>query len=163
LTATSGDLIWAVAVLDDVRAVDALVAVIGSGSLARNGIVAIGEPALPVILRGLDGADLDRDISSVMVLAEMSKRYQLDDPASPHHVPVRMHLLRATEAESPHLRIIAAEALSEFRHPDVETAMRALARSDSATRQVNDRTVYPVREVAKQWLERHGSNRHKVE
>jgi hypothetical protein len=154
-----GDLIWAVAVLNDVRSVDALVEVIGSGSLARDGIIAIGEPALPAILRGLDRADSDREMSSIMALAEMSKLYQLNNPASPHHDPVRTHLLRATEAENPHLRIIAAEALSEFRHPDVETAMRALARSDSATRQVNGRTVYPVREVAKQWLERHGSSR----
>ena len=154
-----GDLIWAVAALNDVRAVDALMEVIGCGSLARDGVIAIGEPALPAILRDLDRADLDRDMSLIMALAEMSRILQLDNPASTHHDSARKQLVRATKAENPHLRIIAAEALSEFKHPEVESAMRTLARSDTATRQVNGRTVYPVREVAQRWLERHGSSR----
>lgn len=143
------DLIWSVASLRDVRAVDALLGAVQTGGLATDGLAALGQDALPSVLQALNTTDPGVRNGTFRVLAKMAAPRAQSALNAESVVRVRAALLRGVEDEDAFNRVVAIRGLIHFQDAAVRSAILRSA-SD-----VSDR----VREVANEWLREHAKSR----
>ncbi len=149
------DLVWAVASLKNVRAVDALLPTLGTGMIAVEGVAALGEAAIPGALQALETAGRYGRAGAVRALGIMAanrEELSLSDTAM---TAIERGLLRALNDESDLTRQFAVRSLRPFSSDRVRKAMIELAQSDPDMVIRDGRPVYRVREEARAWLEYH--------
>lgn len=156
-----GDLIMSVAQLKDPRAVYALAGAIATGKLAEDGLVALGQSAVPVLvnlLRSPSEHEMKR-AASAKVLGEIASAHsavRVDTSA------IRAALVASLRDPSMFVRRKAVLALESFADQEIREAMQSLAASDSATRMRAGKRIFPVRDAAQLWLQRDSATQKRV-
>ncbi len=149
------DLVWAVASLKDVRAVDALLPTLGTGMIAVEGVAALGEAAIPGALQALETAGRygrSGAARALGIMASNREELSLSDAAM---TAIERGLLGALHDESDLTRRVTVRSLRPFSSDRVRKAMIELAQSDPDMVMRDGRPVYRVREEARAWLEHH--------
>lgn len=151
-----GDLIGQVAALGDTRAVTALAGAVTTGAMAEDGLVALGEPALPALLRAAQSKD---NLTRNAVVAVVAKILQSDTLLSAASRRASIDVLVAGLRDPwPPVQLSAIEGLEKHPDPLAYESMRALAIADSSgpdTFGFRQR----VRAAARLWLEKHNPQR----
>jgi HEAT repeat protein len=141
-------LIWSVATLRDNRAASALLGAIKTGSLATDGLVALGASAIPAILRVVDAPDSDVRVEATMVLGKMALQRDRLSLSATDTEAIRSVLLRAINDDEDSVRFAAVLSLESFVDASVRDAVQKAATVDTSER---------VRRAANEWLTKHGS------
>lgn len=154
------DLIGCVAALHDARAVGALIRAIETGGGATNGLVALGNAAVPAVARTLAAATSSASrLSAAQTLGSMSMRRRELSLTDASVAAIRTGLLSALKDSSVWVRQGAVTGLAQFTDTEVRGAMQTLATSDSGVMTRNGKRVFPVREGASAWLVRDSVSR----
>lgn len=154
------NLIGCVASLRDPSALRGLIGAIETGGGAINGIVVLGEAAVPDVLPLLNSTGSRGHFEAIIAAGKLASRNafpQSRDPSPQLSVEnlaaIRVGLLNALADKDRFARMTAVEALLSYSDPQVKRAIQAIAASDPATteprRGVKD---YPVRRAALDWL-----------
>jgi HEAT repeat protein len=138
-----GDLIWCVATLHDASSADALLGAVQTGNLATDGLAALGQEALPTLLRALDTTDSGVRNGVLRVLGKLAIPSAKSSLGAPSTAQVRAALLRGIEDEDAFNRQVAIRALEPFADAGVRSAV--LSRSTADTSPL-------VRKAAEDWL-----------
>jgi hypothetical protein len=157
------NLIGCVAGLRDHAALPGLLGAIGTGWGAINGVVALGEDAVPELIRFLDTPGSLNRSSVVRALGKLVSRRPF--PLSTEPLPplsegasgvIRTRLLLALRDDDIYAREAAISALTPFPDLEVRRAIEAVAERDPATsiHPVSGAKYYPVRSAARAWLQR---------
>lgn len=151
-----GDLIGAVAALRDARAQAALLGALGTGDLAVEGLVSLGERALAEIVRATRDLDEDRRWGALRALEKLAAR-RVDLAISARGIEVVRATLVASLSDSTWgCRVFAILGLAHFDGPDIRTRMQDLAANDSGVRTFEDGSRdFPVRRAARDWILAH--------
>jgi HEAT repeat protein len=140
-----GDLIWCVATLRDARSVNALLGAVKTGNLATDGLAALGEDALPGILRALDSTDSGVRYGVLRVLEKMVNPSAQLSLGSASREQVRTALLRGVEDEDAFNRRVAIRALEPFADANVRRVVLSRSTTDASPL---------VRKAAEDWLQK---------
>lgn len=140
-----GDLIWCVATLRDARSVDALLGAVKTGNLATDGLAALGQDALPTILRTLDTTDSGVRNGVLRVLEKMATPSAQSAAGAASTAQVRAALLRGIDDEDASNRRVAIRALEPFADADVRSAVLSRSTADPSPL---------VRKAAEDWLQK---------
>jgi hypothetical protein len=143
-----GDLIWCVATLRDARSADALLGAVKTGNLATDGLAALGEDALPVILSALGSTDAGVRNGVLRVLEKMVKPGAQRPLGTESAVEARSALLRGVEDEDAFNRRVAIRALAPFTDREVRKVVLDRSTADSSPL---------VRKAAEDWLQKNPS------
>lgn len=143
-----GDLIWCVATLRDARSVDALLGAVQTGNLATDGLAALGQDALPTILRALDTTDSGVRNGLLRVLEKMAIPSAQSSLGVANTAQVRAALLRGIEDEDAFNRRVAIRALEPFADAGVRSVVLSRLTADASPL---------VRKAAEDWLRKNPS------
>jgi HEAT repeat protein len=150
-----GDVIAAVAALEDVRSVGALAGAIATGAMAVDALVSFGSIAVgPVAERLADDDPMVRS-SAALTLGEMLARSDDDVSRSPaQRARIKKALLAAAADPDPFVRRRAVRGLARVGDAESIGAVRKLANEDPYIDTIPGREGrFPVREAAAQALE----------
>jgi HEAT repeat protein len=154
------NIIGCVAALRDPTALRGLLGAIETGGGAIDGVVALGDAAVPGLLQLLDGPGSRGRVAAVMAVGKLAAHNGAPQPrissgrVSPANLAaIRVRLLKALERKDRFVRLAAVQSLTCYADPELRRAMETLATSDSATIDMANGTKdYPVRRAAQAWL-----------
>ncbi len=145
-----GDLIGCVAAFKDPRAANALIGAVETGWMAMDGLVALGQDAVPPLLAKLHSRDWEMARSSAAsvlgLIAARSRQMPVDTTA------IEAGLIKALSDQSMYVRLSSVEALSQFSNQRVRSAITSLAHTDPAVTIRRGKRTYPVRAAAIKWV-----------
>jgi hypothetical protein len=139
-----GDLIWAVASLNDPRAATALAGAIETGELATTGLARLGAAALPVTMNAARASDAMVRHSAMRVFGKLSAQRSQLALSSSTVSTVRQALLAALDDASEFVRAEAVTSLTGFSDQDARRRVARLVDEDASER---------VRRAARTWLD----------
>lgn len=148
-----GDLIGAVAALNDERAVPALLGAIRTGGMATRGLAALGPKALGPVLDQLKDDNPTVRSSALRVVRKMFELHKLDDS----NIDARRALHGMLEDPDHSVRAAAVSAVGELQNKqEFIPALKRLAKEDPAKSSGNagGEAVYPVRREAQKVLKK---------
>lgn len=154
-----GDLVSAVAALKDERAISALVPVINTGGAATDGQAALGERAVPEVLKVLDGPEATRRMGALWTLRKIAERPAGSGISEIRLSEIRSAVLRAARDPDPSIRDMAIAALSPFGDDEVRRVIQEIAETDPHSIARGGVEAFPVREAARRWLREHPRRR----
>jgi hypothetical protein len=149
------NVIGCVASLRDRTALRSLIGALETGWGAINGVVALGETAVPnlVDLMRATTTKVTRRHAAVHATRKLLERQGSVPISAASLAVIRSGLLASLGDSSPFVRRVAIEALAFYSDPDVRQAVVAIANTDSATVDRGDgKKGYPVRQAAQDWL-----------
>lgn len=157
-TVYHADLFEAVAELRDLRALKALLPTLRNGDVVISGVAALGEPAVPELLRALHDSNAQTRSGTAHALRKMIEG-KLRTPLREQSIAaIRAALLQAVRSDpGPFVRVAAIRGLIQFDGEDIRLEMQRLAAADTARVRMGDNRpgVFIVREAAAQWLAKH--------
>lgn len=152
-------LVGCVSQLRDQRALPELIGAIQTGGGAIQGIVRLGEPAVPALIQYLRAPRGRGRIPALMALGQLAAPTPL--PGSTELPPsisreaataIRARLLVALDDSSVVAREVAIEGLRPYRDAQVLHAIERKAATDPSCVQTNTGTRCAVRDAARAWL-----------
>jgi hypothetical protein len=148
------NLIGCVASLHDPLALPGLIGAIDTGGGAGNGIIALGDAAVPRVVQVLrtKTESVGRRHAAVRLLGRLASRPRAQPLSQASLATIRAALLGTLRDEDYYIRAVAVRSLTRFQDAEVRNAVEALAASDTATRVESGKKVYPVRAAAQDWL-----------
>ena len=150
-----GDLVGAVAALGDERAIGSLIRVINTGWMAIEGLAALGERAVPEVLKVLDSPEGDHRRGALLTLGRIAERAAQSGISGARLSEIRSALVRVARDTDPWVRSSAIVALRPFGDDEVRQIVQAIARTDPYSVMRGGVEVFPVRAAARAWLEEH--------
>ena len=147
-----GDVVASVTALKDRRAVPSLVAMIGTGNLATDGLADLGEYAVPMVVETLDSEETIARAGATTTLGKIAQRRSELGLGAGTVATVRAVLMSALEDESFMVRRRAIDGLMSYSGDDIRQAMEELEASDPYQ---NPLGQWTVRVAAREWLEHH--------
>jgi hypothetical protein len=151
-----GDLLEVVAALQDPRAARVLLPAVGIGGMVREGLAALGEDALPLLLDDLSMSEHESTrVAILRTLQTMSERQDALGLRETHAREIRGAGLRSLEDEAARVRSAAIGVLFGFPDEEVRDRIAHLAATDPSSRVQDGVVRFPVREDARRWLEAH--------
>lgn len=152
--------IGCVAALRDYAALPGLLGAIETGGGAIDGIVALGDAAVPGLLQLLDAPGSRGRVAAVLAVGKLAARNGSPQPpiasgqlSAARLTAIRVRLLKALDHKNRFVRTAAVRSLTSYSDPEVRRAIEALAASDPATIDAGNGTKeYPVRRAAQGWL-----------
>ena len=152
-----GDLIAAVAALQDVRAVNGLVEVITTGNLATQGLAMLGDNALDAVIEKLgEGDELVRNSATRVLKQMLEMNYENKVSLSSSAIEkLKAVFIKTVQDNNHYVRIAAVEGLTEIAKrgdTDVLPLIEQIALGDTYKIRREKEDAYPVREVAKKSL-----------
>jgi len=151
-----GDVVWAISLLKDVRAIDALFGAVNTGHMAIAAIAQFGEPALdPAIVMLTTAEDPEARQSAALIVSEMldpGNVTAITDPIT--RAKLKNAILMAARDEDFNVRIVAVTTLAKLRDCSLAYVAEALAQNDpyEASEHGGANGLYPVREAARNAL-----------
>lgn len=158
------NLVGCVAALRDPNALPELLGAIQTGGGAINGVVALGEAAVPQLLRAFD-VPASRDRNAIVMAAVMAAGKIASRNSSPGNrdpsaklsatavAAIRGSLLKAVRDQNRFIREMTIESLSSYSDAEVRGTVASVAMADPASISLVDgRKEYPVRRAAQNWL-----------
>jgi HEAT repeat protein len=148
------NLIGCVAALRDPLALPGLIGAIDTGGGAVDGIIALGDAAVPRVVQVLRAKteSVGRRHAAVRILGRLASRPRAQPLSQASLAMIRATLLATLRDEDYYMRAVAVRSLTRFPDAEVRNAVEALAKSDTATRVESGKRVYPVRAAALDWL-----------
>ena len=152
-----GDVIAAVAGLNDPRAVNALVGAMATGAMATRGLARLGPEALDPLILNLQSRDVITRAATVRGLTTMwrpENREKLDDDVSRRKI--KDAFMRAARDEDGGVRLAAVYGLALIPDDDSVLLLRRLAASDPSRlpgQADEGGPFYPVRQAARRVLD----------
>lgn len=148
-----GDLIAAVASLNDPRSLDALVGAMTTGDIATRGLASLGRPALQPVLHELGSPDPLTRVAVLSVLSEMARSQWISGDPGARRL-VKDAVVEALADPNPQVRIFAVRVASELGDPSLRPLLAKLASSDPYQSELPGQAgTYPVRRTAKEALD----------
>ena len=147
------NLIGCVASMKDARALAGLVGALETGWGAINGLVALGDAAVPAVLVSLK--DSTRPLKRHAAAHAAGRLARGSDGSAihqTHRTSLREALARRLQDRESFVRLAAVKALGVFAGDDLRHQMQEIASSDPAVRTSSSGRTYPVREAAREWL-----------
>ena len=155
-------LVSCVASLQDRAALRGLLGAIDTGWGAIDGIVLLGEHAVPALLKLLDTPGSLGRVPALKAVGKLASRKIF--PQTSELLPplpdamltaIRARLLTALADENRFARVAALTALSSYSDLEIRRAVQVIAATDSATKETgNGKRDFPVRRAAQDWLKR---------
>lgn len=155
-------LIGCVATLRDRTAIQALVGAIETGGGAIDGIVVLGEEAVPALLALLNSREPRGRVAALVAAGKLVGRNPYPQAVTPSAAlsesaigALRAKLLGALGDDNPFARIAAIRSLQHYSDAEVRHAIEEVAAKDPAVRDNGaPERDYPVRREAEEWLKR---------
>jgi hypothetical protein len=147
-----GDLIGCVATLRDARAMRGLLGAIGTGNMATDGLAALGDVAVPGVIRASRAQEAVTRFSAITTMHKMVHGTSGTALSSSSTAAVREALLPALEDEFPNNRLMALDAIVAFHDDSVRAAIERLSRNDQFVETRGGHSIYPIREKAAGYL-----------
>jgi hypothetical protein len=146
-------LMWTVARLRDARAIPDLVAHLGTGSIAIDGLAAFGAEALPQLLKVATGASDSARSSSMLTLSAMLEPKHRDRVAERDKASIKDALIKGAADGTYYVRQSAIQGLAKIPGDDVTALLKKIAETDPFTRsEVGRLPEFPVRTAARRAL-----------
>jgi hypothetical protein len=146
-----GDLIAYVAALRDVRAIPALIGAITTGNIAAQGLVDIGDTALPPVLDAWESPD---DLTRTAALHTLAKFITAPTPISPSGLAqAKRAVLASLSDTSGTVRSAAVRKVQQWDDPSIDQILEKLASSDPFWYPQRKGRLYPVRIDARRALQ----------
>ncbi len=150
-----GDVICVVAALADPRSLPVLLTALPNGRLATDGLVVLGDTAVPGVVARVGSEDEGVRSAAVLTLGKMAgspARSRLSDRSI---AAIRSALLRALGDPNTFVRTNAVESLGAYGDAQVRASLVELAKRDTAAVMRGGARVFPVRDAAAAWLRAH--------
>jgi HEAT repeat protein len=144
-----GDVVAAVASLDDARSVDALLGAITTGGMATRRLARLGRVALQPTLQELNSADPLVRGAALNVLSEMLSSSEFSADAS-SVAQIKDALVKSLADQDSGVRITAVEGVAKLHDPSLRPLVEKLATVDP----YQMANTYPVREAASRALQK---------
>ncbi len=146
-----GDLIMAVSILEDKRAIPALLGAVKTGGMATDAIARLGDEALNATVDSLGRTkDIEARAGLAGVLQKMAVPGRASSFADPNSAPtLKSTLLRLSQDnEDPVVRRQALFGLGRYSDSDAQAVLKRLAESDNYSLSISGKTVFPLRIAA---------------
>jgi len=147
------NLIGCVASLQDPLALPGLLGAIETGGGAIDGIIALGDAAVPGLTRVMRSpTEVRRRGAAAITVGRLVSRPRAQPLSEQSMRTIRSTLLASLQDPDYFVRAVSVRSLTVFSDPEIRSAVASLEKSDTATRLEEGRTVYPVRVAAREWL-----------
>ena len=147
-----GDLLAAVAALKDPRALNILLAHLGTGNIVTRGLAALGEPAVGALVQRAGDPRFVIRNSVARTLAQMLELGPNAPLSRLSKLTIKDALMAASTDESHFVRSSAVEGLGRLPDADARARLADIAANDSHRVVDVGRESYPVREAARKAL-----------
>lgn len=157
-----GDLIATVAGLKDARAVTALMGAINTGNLAINGLADLAPFSIDIVAEKANSDHMLTKNSATITLSKMLEPANINRLES--YIPgsrekIKNLLLRKAQDADFNVRLSAIGGLAKLQDADAIKVLQEVSQNDSYQIVKGGTTSYPVREAAKNHLNRIQTNR----
>lgn len=142
-----GDLIGAVAFLQDVRSLNGLLGAITTGGMVTDGLADLGAPAVDGAYLKLFEEDPLVRAGATRALGKFLQRPQLMESSSEAQVKAQRGLMRALNDQNPHVRAAAVESVAPIRDvPEIRQKLESMPERSQPPQSEAQGARSPVRE-----------------